>query len=200
MTQPDPFPILNSAGLKEAAADCPLLRGESAEEWVECCSNRFLGVARAIVGDDALAEDILQESWIRVLQAVKNHAVGVPACPLVHTIVANKAKDFRRKRVRLKETSLPDDADPTRSLRTPQEEDRMLRLLREMIAVLPETYRQVVELRTCEGLSVEETAEIMDISKSTVSTRLHRAADMLKKRIDARLNRGDPDPSDPPEA
>ena len=44
MTQPDPFPILNSAGLKEAAADCPLLQGGSDEEWIECCSNRFLGI------------------------------------------------------------------------------------------------------------------------------------------------------------
>ena len=52
-----------------------------------------------------------------------------------------------------------DVVDPTQDLETPEEQQQMLRLLREMIAVLPETYRQVAQLRIYGELSVEETAE-----------------------------------------
>ena len=63
----------------------------------------------------------------------------------------------------------------------------MLTLLREMVSLLPKTYRQVIELRVFEGFSAKETAELLHISRSNVSTRLNRAVKLLQKRIDSRI-------------
>ena len=203
MPQSDPFPILDSAGLEKAARSCPLLKGGTTEytkEWIACCSRRFFRAARSIVGDDALAEDVLQESWIKIMQKIKSYASGPVACPWVHAVVSNTAKDVLRARRQKREDPMLDVVDPTQDLETPEEQQQMLRLLREMIAVLPETYRQVAQLRIYGELSVEETAESLGISQSNVSVRLHRAADMLKKRLDARLRPRRPLLPDPPAA
>ena len=59
---------------------CPLLDNRNQEAWVACCTSRFLPLARCIADDDGLAEDILQESWIRVLKNVCSYRNGPPAC------------------------------------------------------------------------------------------------------------------------
>ena len=63
----------------------------------------------------------------------------------------------------------------------------MLTLLREMISLLPKTYRQVVELRVYEGLSTRQSADLLHVSRSNVSTRLNRAVQLLQQSIDARI-------------
>ena len=66
----------------------------------------------------------------------------------------------------------------------------MLTLLREMISLLPKTYRQVVELRVYEGLSTRQSADLLHVSRSNVSTRLNRAVQLLQQSIDARIRSG----------
>jgi len=64
----------------------------------------------------------------------------------------------------------------------------MLVLLGEMIQLLPDTYRQILEIRLYEGLSNQETAQRLHISRSSVSTRLNRAVNLLKRHLDARAH------------
>jgi len=59
--------------------------------------------------------------------------------------------------------------------------------LREAIESLPEIYRSVILLRDVEGLSTQETAEVLDISEDTVKTRLHRARLAVRKHLDEYL-------------
>ena len=66
----------------------------------------------------------------------------------------------------------------------------MISLLREIVAALPAVYRDVFNLRYGEDLSTAETARILGISRSNVSTRLNRAAKMIVRRLDARTRRG----------
>lgn len=63
----------------------------------------------------------------------------------------------------------------------------MLVLLRKMISLLPDTYRQVIELRVYESLSTNQTADLLHISSSNVRIRLHRAVRLLQRQIDSRL-------------
>ena len=64
---------------------------------------------------DSLAEDILQVSWIEILQSIKHTCFDGPkACPWMHRIVANTARDFHRKQVRRREGELEDHLAPTR--------------------------------------------------------------------------------------
>lgn len=76
--------------------------------------------------------------------------------------------------------------DPGRTPEAFAQEKQLLALLQEMVSLLPDTYRQVVELRLYEGLSTRQTAQRLHVSGSNVTTRLNRAVQMLQRCIDAR--------------
>lgn len=175
---------------RPALGECPLLEGNQ-EAWITCCSERFFPLAKRIAGDDHLAEEALQDSWIKILQAV-NHACfdGPKACSWVGTIVANAARDVRRSRFRHEGfplSEMEDPKDPDRSPEALAQGKQLLALLREIISLLPETYRQVVDLRLQQGLSTGQTAQRLHVSSSQVKTRLKRAVRMIQQRIDARI-------------
>lgn len=189
------FHILPTPKLKQAARDCPLLEG-NLEGWIICCSRRFFPLARRIAGDDSLAEDVLQTSWIKILQSI-NHACfeGPKACPWVHKIVANTAENVRRQREQRGEVASREEVDLHPGPEALAQEKELLALLAEMIPMLPGTYRQVLDLRLYQGLSTRQTAERLHISRSSVSTRLSRAVRLLKGRLDARLQLLSPEDS-----
>lgn len=193
------FTVLPSPDLDRAAKACPLLETEKAKgEWISCCSRRFFPLAKRIAGNDDLAMDVLQISWIKVLQATNVGLGGPKACPWVAAVVANSAKDALRRQNRRREVSLAPFQDPSvgPTAETRVQEQEMLQLLREMVAVLPEIYRQIVELRLDEHLSTEEAAERLGIPRSTAASRLHRAVKMLNKSITARIE-GEESAGDP---
>jgi RNA polymerase sigma-70 factor, ECF subfamily len=64
---------------------------------------------------------------------------------------------------------------------------QMTKLLEGAIAKLPESFRVVFMLREVEGLSVEETAEVLQIPRETVKTRLARARCKLQQELDSKL-------------
>ena len=180
------FYVLPTPKLKQAAQDCPLLEGNS-EAWITCCSRRFFPLAKRIAGDDSLAEDVLQTSWIKILQSI-NHACfdGPKACPWVHRIVTNTAKDYHQQRVHRRESPFQDERAPTQGPEALAQERELLVLLREMIDLLPGTYRQVIKLRLYQGFSNREISRRLHVSRGNVAVRMNRAIHLLKRRIDAR--------------
>ncbi|MCY3778053.1 MAG: sigma-70 family RNA polymerase sigma factor [Candidatus Aminicenantes bacterium] len=184
--------VLPNPALKPEVTDCPLLEG-NLEEWIVCCSQRFFPLARRIARDDSLAEDALQTSWIKILQSI-NHAYfdGPRACPWVSRIVANTAKDVRRRQRRRREVPFFEAEAQDRTPEDLAQEKQMLVLLREMVSLLPDIYRQVIELRVYEGFSTRQTADLLHVSRTDVSTRLHRATKLLQRRIDAHLEPAPP--------
>ncbi|MCY4596668.1 MAG: sigma-70 family RNA polymerase sigma factor [Bryobacterales bacterium] len=116
---------------------------------------------------------------------------GPTACNWVSTIVANSARDIRRKRFRRQEVAIDEGlfeevaVDPA----TRVTDHQMLRVLREMVARLPDAYRQVIEMRLQRELSTSETAQRLGISRSIVASRLHRGLHMLRKRFKARMRK-----------
>ena len=136
-----------------------LLEGNQ-EAWIACCSERFSPLAKRIARYDGRAEDALQASWIKILQAVNRVCFNGPkACPWVSTIVTNAARNVRRRRFRREEVPLSEVEDPGRTPEALAQEKQLLALLREIISLLLETYRQVVELRLYQGLSTGQTAQ-----------------------------------------
>ena len=182
----DDFHVLPTPKLKQAAKDCPLLEGNS-EAWIACCSRRFFPLARRISGDDDLVHDVLQTSWIKILQSL-NHASfnGPKACPWVHRIVTNTAKNLHRDKVHRREGPLEEQAALTRDPEALAQERELLNLLKEMIDLLPGTYRQVMKLRLYQGFSTTQISQHLHISRGNVAVRMNRAISMIKRRIDAR--------------
>ena len=182
------FRILPSSPLARAARSCPLLEQQADREaWVACCSRRFLPLARRLAGNSDETRDILQESWIRVLEHVCTYRGDSPACSWVRAIVHNCALDLqRRNRSSDRDPGLTIE-DPSRNPEAQAQQQELLHLLREMVDSLPAAYRDVCELRFGQELSEAEIALRLGISPSNVSTRLHRAVRMLRKRLDSRL-------------
>jgi len=168
------------------AKDCPLLEGNS-EAWIVCCSRRFFPLARRVAGDDDLVHDVLQTSWIKILQSL-NHASfnGPKACPWVHRIVTNTARDFHGKQVRRREDPLQDQRTPTQDPEALAQERELLILLREMIDLLPGTYRQVIKLRLYPGFAHKPIPRRRHVPRGNAAVRMNRAITLLKRRIDAR--------------
>ena len=55
---------------------CPLLRDRhAADEWVCCCTRYFYRLARSITGDEGLAKDALQNSWLKVMRGSRSDVV-----------------------------------------------------------------------------------------------------------------------------
>ena len=169
---------------------CPLLESRTDREaWVACCSRRFTPVARRIAGDDDLAQDILQESWLRVLEHVGAYRGTPPACAWVHSIVRNCALEFGRKQHRAtEEPADPGIEDPAPDPEEQARKREMISLLHEMVDALPATYREVcktdsddlietlyfpatsVTLRACDHDSCPERASgWVDMASSTSS-------------------------------
>ena len=189
----DELPILHSPELQEAAEACPLLDGDH-EAWINCCSRRFLPIAKRITRGNGMAEDTLQESWIRILQSVNTYRGGVPACAWVRAVVTNCAKDTHLRARNAAETPFGDSEDLLADSRPDPEsqaqELEMLGLLFEMLQMLPPVYQEVFDKRYIQGLSNTETAAELHISRTAVSTRLNRAVSMIRRRIKTRLEHG----------
>ena len=173
---------------------CPLIGDiRSVANWTNCCSKYFYPLAKRIVGEDSLAEDALQNTWCKILQSFSSFRSERPtACYWVRIIVANSAKDIRRQRLRRREVALEESqevADFARDAERQVLDQQMLRVLSDLVAGLPEPYRQVIELRLEQELSTSEPAERLDISQSNVATRLNRGLRLLKNRLESRKRR-----------
>lgn len=146
---------------------------------------------RACVGEADEALDLVQETFVAAYQAMSRYDVDRSMRAWLSTIAINKCRDWGRKRTvrRFLAFAVPigpqaeavadnqvriDDAAGDR-----QELDRVTRA----IAGLPTALKESLVLRTIEGLSQAETAEVLGISEKAVETRLYRARRSLADRL-----------------
>src|SRR5438309_11177238 len=74
-------------------------------------------------------------------------------------------------------------ADPRTTPEQRASDAELQRVLLDAIDGLPEHFRTVFVLRAVQGLSIEETADSLDLNEDTVKTRLHRAKNLLQRAI-----------------
>lgn len=157
-------------------------------------------VARGVVDDDAEAEDIVQETFLRAYRKLDTFRGDAPLRTWLLSILLNEARSRLRKRhplVRLDQidSSVPDPywASRTRSGSAAGDPASLAaraeirRLLADAIDRLPDPFRAVYRLREIEECSVEETAARLALKPQTVKTRLHRARRLLRKSLDETL-------------
>lgn len=156
---------------------------------------RVYRVARTILRNDAEAEDVMQETYVRAYQHLDQFAGKAKFSTWLTKIAVYEALGRIRQRGRnedlesLSETSLHTMTKVTAGTRNPERQtyDRELKMVLEAaIDALPAGYRSVFVLRAVEGLSVAETAACLDVGAETVKTRLHRARASLRKEIHRR--------------
>ena len=176
-------------------------RDERAFEAVMRAHNRMLyRLARSILKDDAEAEDAVQEAYLAAYRNIGAFRGGAKLSTWLARIVINEAYARLRKRKhtaavvplaaaasdgrgdsRAEEGVMTDDTVERPEAAAMRGELR--RMLERRIDALPEQFRVVFMLREVEELSVEETAEYLDLAQATVRTRAFRARALLREAL-----------------
>ena len=147
---------------------------------------RFL--ARQLHGNGALADELFQDVWQRVIAARKGWKPDAAFSTWLYRIAHNRLADHWRALQHRppapedgdeRAARVPDPDTPERQL-TEFEERRRLRLA---LDALPEEQREVVLLRLEQDLSLEEIGEITGVGRETVKSRLRYAMDKLRQRL-----------------
>lgn len=178
-------------------------RGESlAFELIMRRHNRLLfRSARGVVADDAEAQDVVQEAYLRAFSSLGSFRGDCALGTWLARIAINTALDMQRKRGRsvpiddtldlgnepamehLMAFNTPAHAAPEAHVETVQ----MRALLRRVVDGLPPNYRSVFILRAVQEMSVAETAACLQISEDLVKTRYLRARSLLRDALGAHV-------------
>jgi RNA polymerase sigma-70 factor, ECF subfamily len=137
--------------------------------------------AYLVTGDAAAAEDIAQESMLAAIRALDSFDRSRPFGPWLHRIVVNRAIDFARARALRREVSA--DAAPERRAPEPPPVRPYSEELRAAIVGLGPEQRAVVVLRYLLDYTPGEIAELLELPRGTVNSRLRRALDALGEEL-----------------
>jgi RNA polymerase sigma-70 factor (ECF subfamily) len=167
------------------------------EELVHRYERELFGYLRNYLGDADLAEDVFQQTFLRVYLKSDQFSNDRKFRPWLYAVATNQAIDSRRRTVRQKMASLDrqvtgdDDAAGGSfgdlfgdACDTPAEESEMLEqraAIRDAVDELPEQTRQVVLLVYFQGLKYREAAEALGVPVGTVKSRLHGAIQKLSE-------------------
>ena len=179
------------------ASDMALVRRALAREAdafriiIKTHNQRLYRIARGVVRNNAEAEDIVQEAYLRAFANLAAFRGDASLATWLTRIVINEALGRLRKRKR--HVPMPENLeaqiirfplnpsdDPERTMAQRQ----ILGLVERATDSLPDVYRTVFVARVIEGLSMEETAALLSIKPETVKTRLHRARALVRKALD----------------
>lgn len=189
--------------LKDEEVVARVLSGETAlfEILMRRYNQRLYRVSRIILRDDAEAEDVMQDAYVRAYQHLHQFAGKAAFSTWLTRIAIHEALARKRRRGRQEELdalpmngesmSIMKSSDPNPEAATANSQAR--ELLEQAIERLPENYRTVVVMREVEDLSVAETAASLGVTEAVVKTRLHRAHAMLRKELYSRAKDRAPD-------
>ncbi|MGE5095901.1 MAG: RNA polymerase sigma factor [Betaproteobacteria bacterium] len=179
--------------------DLARLVGEGNEAAIRLLTKRhnqtLFRTARAILREDAEAEDAVQEAYIKAIRAISTFRSDAKLSTWLTRITVNEALAKLRRSRRAAEV-IPLAADlpagehvyETTESTTPTPEDEAMRaqtrkIVEARIDALPDAFRAVFVLRAVEEMSVEETATVLGIPEPTVRTRFFRARGLLRESL-----------------
>ncbi len=184
------------SGDETASDEAPYSRGMRRDEraWIRGAQNgsvpdlehlfrvhwpRAYRAAYLIVHDSAAAEDIAQEAFVAAVRALDRFDRRRPFTPWLHRIVANRAIDWARARAARAEVALPEGAGPV----APERSSGDPQVLAAGLVELTPEHRAVIVLRYLLDYTPGEIAELLDLPRGTVNSRLRRALDRLEERL-----------------
>lgn len=159
---------------------------------VDRYKNRLLNFVYRFVKDYDVAEDIVQETFLRVFRKRRDYKAIANFSTWIFTIAGNLAKSElrRRKRWRFLSIDASDDDEKTFEIQDPgMRPDRIaaVRILNEnvqnSIDMLQNKYKEALILRDIEGMSYQQIAEVIGVPVGTVKSRVNRARLKLQKKL-----------------
>jgi RNA polymerase sigma-70 factor (ECF subfamily) len=202
-------PAGRASALPDAEIVAALTRGDESvfADLVEAYSPGLMRMARMYVRDQAVAEEVVQDTWIAVLRGIDRFEGRSSLKTWIYRILMNTAKTRGQRESR----SVPFSAaaggdepsvDPDRFLeqggwrigpgewQTPEEELLQGETRAEILSAieeLPEQQRAVITLRDVEGFPPAEVAELLGISDGNQRVLLHRARSKVRAAIERQL-------------
>jgi len=174
-----------------------ILRERLAVQTITTRNNqRMFRAAWSVLRNHADAEEVVQEAYLKAFLSLEKFTGQSRLSTWLTRIVINTALDRQRANQRRQTDFLSQDVamlDEYRARFAQQEkgspEKELLRLelsriLKNLIARLPDEFRSVFVLRDIEGMSVRETAAALDLKEATVKTRLLRARRQLREMLE----------------
>ena len=152
---------------------------------------RAVGLASRITGNDADAEEVVQEALLRVWTNAPRWRPLAAFRTWFYRVVLNLCLSRRRRAPFVALEAAGDPADPSADIAARLERDETDRIVAGAIADLPDRQRAAMVLTYHEGLSNAETAAILETSTSGVEALLVRAKRTLREKLGANRN-GDP--------
>ncbi|KUI33744.1 hypothetical protein AU197_20830 [Mycobacterium sp. IS-1590] len=153
------------------------------DELVRQHADRVYRLAYRLSGNQHDAEDLTQETFIRVFRSLQNYQPGTFEGWL-HRITTNLFLDMVRRRGRIRMEALPEDYDrvPADDPNPEQiyHDSRLGPDLQAALDSLPPEFRAAVVLCDIEGLSYEEIGATLDVKLGTVRSRIHRGRQALR--------------------
>lgn len=155
-------------------------------------NQRLYSVARAILGNDADAEDAVQQAYVNAYRQLRQFEGRAEFSTWLTRIVIYEAL-ARRRRLRARSTECLDTRlhdvvsgqhDPERLAYVTQ----LGTLLQSAVARLPDSYRSVFILREIDGLTTTETAQRLALTEGATKARLHRAKGLLRSCLSEERN------------
>jgi RNA polymerase sigma-70 factor (ECF subfamily) len=161
-------------------------------------NQKLYRLVRSIIRNDSEAEDIVQETYVTAFAHLSSFRGEASLATWLSRIAINEALGRLRKTRRAASVISGEPAsdahvipfplgasgdDPERTMAQRQ----ILRLVEQATDTLPDVYRTVFVARVIEGLSMEETADLLRLKPQTVKTRLHRARALVRKQLDEQI-------------
>ena len=186
---------LNTTAETETAKIARGLRERDMEllaDLVERCQHRLVRYLLYLTGRREHAEDLAQETWIRVLQRGSQYNGRQRFDPWLFAIARNLAIDYlRKKRKAVQTASLPNDRDamlllpssgPSPFEAAARSEDAIR--LAGQLRILSPLYREALLLRFQEDLSLPEIAQVLGAPVTTVTSRIYRGLAALRSAFE----------------
>lgn len=186
---PDETELVQRAACGEAAA---------VRAIIGTYNQRLYRLVRAVMRNDQDAEDVLQETYLQAFRHLDGFKGDASLSTWLSRIALNTAFQRLRSDGRMKRKA--PEADRTQGQVIPfplaatfdnperlMAQRQLLQLVEEATDALPAPFRLVFVARVIEGLSVEETAQLLSLPAATVKTRLHRARKLVKEQMEAKI-------------
>lgn len=162
--------------------DCVDGHDHAQRRMFELYRSRILSLMIRMTSDRDEAEDLLQDAFMRVLSRIGDFRGESALGTWIHRVAVNEAlQKLRRKRRRKR---IFDEAVEEISKPVTHHEDPSRRMdVRDAIEELPPSMREMIELRYYDGMTYEEIADELGMSKGTAGARLHKARERLRSQL-----------------
>jgi RNA polymerase sigma-70 factor, ECF subfamily len=156
-------------------------------------------IARSILRNNADAEDAVQQAYVSAFTNLASYRGEGSLKGWLSRIVINESLGrMREKHSTIDLTELEQRQSEAQIIRFPQStpnddpertmaQRQIIHLVEQATDNLPETFRLVFVARVIEGMSIDETSELLGIKPETVKTRLHRARQLVRDRLESEI-------------